>query len=66
MIICEQECEFGVILKDDYVELLASNDRKKIYSKLAFIKECMFPNLDFDLIKTRIFFSIKKIKFRKN
>ncbi|EAR99789.2 cyclic nucleotide-binding domain protein (macronuclear) [Tetrahymena thermophila SB210] len=65
LIICSEDSEFAIMEKEDYSELLAERDRKKLLKKFEFLKQKMFPELTNDGIK-KIFYSFQKRIIQKN
>lgn len=65
MVVCSEDCEFAVIEKKDYSELLAERDKKNLLKKLDFLKKHLFPDLTNDAIR-KIFYSFAKRSMKKN
>ncbi|KAL4487175.1 hypothetical protein ABPG72_017894 [Tetrahymena utriculariae] len=65
LIICSEDSEFATMDKEDYSELLAERDRKKLLKKFEFLKHKIFPELTNDAIK-KIFYSFQKRPIQKN
>lgn len=64
LIVCSTDCEFAIMEKDDYSELLAERDRKHLIKKYEFLKNHLFLDLTNDAIK-KIFYYFQKIKIKK-
>ncbi|KAL4485380.1 hypothetical protein ABPG72_008556 [Tetrahymena utriculariae] len=64
-ILCAEDCEFGVMEKEDYQLLLGNIHRRELERKFNFLKDHMLQELTNQALK-KIFYNFQKIKVQKN
>ncbi|EAR92309.2 cyclic nucleotide-binding domain protein (macronuclear) [Tetrahymena thermophila SB210] len=64
-ILCAEDCEFGIMEKEDYQLLLGNIHRRELERKFNFLKDHMLPELTNQALK-KIFYNFQKIKVQKN
>lgn len=51
LILCAEDCEFGVMSKEDYQELLGNIHRREIERKFKFVKDHFLPEITSSSLK---------------
>lgn len=61
-VICKEDCHLGVLMAEDYRNILAVVERKKLYNKLEFFKQYLVKGIAYDnLAKLAYAFEKKKL-----
>jgi len=64
-VICKDDCHFAVMLAEDYRNIIAVVERKKIYNKFEFFKKFLVKGIAYDNL-AKMAYAFEKKKFGRN
>lgn len=64
-VICKEDCHVGVLMAEDYKNILAVIERKKIYNKFEFFKQFLVKGIAYDNL-AKLAYAFEKKKFGRN